>query len=287
MLQNKKFAAILSVFSNSTLIVLKIVCGVLSGSVSVISEALHSLGDLFASFIAFFSIQKSSKPADTNHQFGHGKFEDLAGFVEAILIIATALFIFYSASHKIIHRHFESMETTSGIIVMLISIVVNIFVSTYLFKVAKNTDSAALLADAHHLKADVYSSAAVLVGLVIIHYTRFYLIDPIFAIIVGFLILKTGVTLAKNSSRNLVDEALPSDYTDKIKEIIEFNFVDIKLKSMKTSKTGASKNIQLEILLNPDFTLKEAHEICNKLEGKIAELCSDAKIIIHPEPYSF
>jgi len=287
MFQNKKFAALLSVFSNSFLIILKLVCGIMTGSMSVISEALHSMGDLLASFIAFFSIQKSSKPADSDHQFGHGKFEDLAGFVEALLIIATALFIFYAAGHKIIHHHFDSMETAPGIIVMIISVVVNIFVSSYLFKVAKNTDSAALLADAHHLRADVYSSAAVLLGLIVIHYTHFYLIDPIFAIIVGILILKTGIKLAKDSSRSLVDEALPGDYRAKVEEVIEHNFPDVKIKSMKTSKTGTNKNIQLEILMNPDFTLKEAHEVCNKLEHEISILFSDAKIIIHPEPYTF
>ncbi len=287
MFQNKKFAAILSVFSNSALIILKIVCGIIGGSVSVISEALHSLCDLFASFIAYFSIQKSSKPADSNHQFGHGKFEDLAGFIEAIFIIATAIFIFCTAFYKIIHRNFENVETTLGIVVMVVSVVVNFFVSNYLFKVAKNTDSAALLGDAQHLRADIYSSAAVLLGLVVIHYTHFYLIDPIFAIIVGCLILKTGITLAKQSSKNLVDEALPDSYSDKIKEIVKHNFPDMEIKSIKTTKTGTNKNIQLEILMNPDSTLKEAHEVCNKLENEFSSLFCDAKIIIHPEPYSF
>ena len=287
MLQNKKLAAMVSVVSNTFLIILKIVCGFLSGSVSVISEALHSLCDFFASCIAFFSIQKSSKPADKDHQFGHGKFEDLAGFIEAILIIITAVFIFCVAINKVVHHSYDAMETKLGIVVMIISILINCFVSAYLFKVAKNTDSVALLVDAHHLWADVYSSAAVLLGLVVIHYTKCYFIDPILAIIVGFLILRTGIKLAKESSRNLLDEALPDNYSDKVKEIIAQDFPNVQIKSIRTSKTGTNKNIQLEILMDPDFTLKEAHDICTRLELKISALFCDIKIIIHPEPYTF
>ncbi len=282
----KKIAAAISVISNIVLITLKIVCGILSGSISVVSEALHSLCDLFASVIAFFSVQKSSEPADSDHQFGHGKFEDLAGFVEALLIILTALFIFYISIKKIISQEFEHMRTNLGIIVMLISIAVNFFVSKHLFNVAKKSDSIALLADAQHLRADIYSSIAVLLGLLVIKFTNFYLADPIFAIIVGILILKTGICLAKKSMRNLVDEALPSEYSAKIFEIIAHSgeFQNIKIKSLKTSKRGTSKNIQLEILMTPTITLKEAHDICNVLEARISAVISNVKIIIHPEP---
>lgn len=292
----KKFAAILSVFSNSSLIVLKLISGIISGSVSVISEALHSLCDLLASFIAYFSIRKSSEPPDEEHPFGHGKFEDLAGFVEAILIIITALYILFIAGEKIIANKVDQIDTTLGICVMVISVVVNFFVSRYLYKIAKKTDSIALYTDAQHLSADIFSSVAVLAGLLAVKITNIHIIDPIFAIVVGILILRTGIRLTKEAMGNLVDSALPNHYEDKIRAIVlsinqknkeasEREYLPIKVKSLRTCKSGADKNIQLEIKVNPNLTIKETHDICNQLEAKISEVILNTKIIIHPEPY--
>lgn len=284
----KKFGALLSVISNTSLIILKIVSGVICGSVSIVSEALHSLCDLIASFIAFISIQNSSKPPDEDHAFGHGKFEDLAGFVEALLIIITAIYIIYTGIEKILTHKFEEINTTLGIVVMLISIVVNFFVSKYLYKIAKKTDSIALYTDAQHLSADIYSSVAVLLGLFAVKITGFYYIDPIFAVVVGILIFKTGITLTRESMNNLLDGSLPKEEIEKIYRITEgrSEFMGVKIKSLKTSKSGANKNIQMEVELEPNLTLEEAHEVCNSLENQISSVILNTKIIIHPEPYS-
>lgn len=284
----KRFAAVMSIISNSILILLKIFVGVISGSISIISEALHSLVDLAASLIAFFSVLKSSKPADDDHPYGHGKYEDLAGFIEAILIILTALYIMYIAAEKIItggiNHHFE---TDIGIWVMIVSIIVNVIVSRYLFFVAKETDSIALETDAQHLSADIYSSVAILLGLFTVKITGFYLLDPIFAIIVAILILKTGWDLTKQSSNNLLDGALPEEDKKSIENTLEEfkNEGLMGVKSVKTTKSGCKKLIQLVIFLPCDISLKNAHSLCDRIEHRIEIRLLNSDIIIHAEPF--
>ncbi len=283
----KKTAAFVSVVSNISLIVLKIIAGLITGSVSIISEALHSLADLLASFIAFFSVIKSSEPEDDDHPFGHGKYEDMAGFIEAILIILTALYILYIAVEKLIkagQNHY--FETNLGIMIMLFSTFVNFCVSKYLFYTAKKTDSIALLTDAEHLSMDVYSSFAILLGLVAVKYTGLYILDPIFAIIVGAIILRTGLSLTKQASNNLLDGALPAKDKDLIKHTLEsFKTRGLMgVKSTKTSKSGSKKVIQLVIFLPCKMSLLDTHTLCDEIEHSIEEQFSNASVIIHAEP---
>ena len=167
----KKFAAGLSIFSNSVIIVLKLIAGHISGSISIISEAIHSLSDFLASVLTFFSVMKSSEPADKTHPFGHGKYEDMSGFIEGGLIIFAACFIIYEAIKKILAPTSMDVDTTLGLYVMGISVVANVIVSSVLFKVAKTSDSISLYADAEHLRTDILSSLGVFLGLLLIKVT--------------------------------------------------------------------------------------------------------------------
>ena len=188
----KKLVAGLSITSNVILSVLKIITGVLSGSLSIISEAIHSLSDFLASVLTFFSVLKSSKPADSDHPYGHGKYEDMAGFIEGLLIILAALFIIIEATKKIVFGVNADTENVLGIAVMLIAVVLNIVVSSLLFKVAKETNSISLYADGEHLRTDVYSSFGVLVGLILIKITGYSILDPVIAILVAVIIFRAG-----------------------------------------------------------------------------------------------
>ncbi len=283
----KKIAAGVSILSNSSLIVLKIAAGLVSGSISIISEALHSLADLTASFIAYFSIMKSSEPADDDHPFGHGKYEDLAGFVEALLIILTAFYIFYIAVEKLIRFGMDfEFETNLGIIVMLISTIVNIIVSRYLFYMAKKSDSIALQTDAEHLNMDVYSSLAIFLGLFAVKITGLYILDPIFALIVAAIILRTGLNLTKQAANNLLDGTLPQSDRETINSVLDY-FKDkglMGVKSIKTSKSGSKRVIQLTIYLPCKLTLLDTHILCDKIEQALGEKFSYASVIIHAEP---
>ncbi len=283
----KKIAAGVSILSNSFLIALKIVVGLISGSISILSEALHSLVDLAASFIAFFSVMKSSEPADDDHPFGHGKYEDLAGFVEALLIIVTALYIVWIAAEKLIKTGAEHhFETDLGIIIMLFSSVLNFIVSRYLFYMAKKTDSIALQTDAEHLSMDVYSSVAILLGLFAVKFTGLYILDPIFAIIVAAIILRTGLSLTKKAANNLLDGALPTADKEEIKTVLN-DFKErglMGVKSVKTSKSGSKRVIQLTIFLPCKMTLLDGHTLCDEIEKNIAEKFENVSVIIHAEP---
>ncbi len=283
----KKLAAFISILSNTTLIILKFAAGFISGSISVISEALHSLSDLAASLLAFFSVSKSAQPPDADHPFGHGKYEDMAGFIEALLIVATSFYVFYIACKKIYFNYAQAIDTDLGMIVMGISIVMNLFVSRYLYNVAKKADSIALYTDAQHLSADILTSVAILAGLFFVKITGFYIFDPIFAIIVATLILRTGLRLSKKSLNNLLDGSISKKKHDILNEILSqcAKCDTLKIKSIKATKSGPRNKIQLVIYLSESLTLGEAHQICDKIENNIEAQFQNADVIIHPEPF--
>jgi cation diffusion facilitator family transporter len=218
---NKKAkAAMLSVTSNSLLIILKIIAGILSGSVSIISEAIHSGMDLMAAVIAFFSVRASSKLPDKSHPYGHGKIENVSGVIEGLLIFVAAFLIIKEAIVKIINPS-EISEAYVAIAVMGISAVVNAFVSAKLYNVAKEEDSVALEADALHLKTDVYTSMGVAFGLVLIKITGIAVLDHIVAILVALLIIKEAWHLCQTAFSPLLDAGLTADEENRIREVID------------------------------------------------------------------
>ena len=163
--QRKQGAALLSIVSNSTLVVGKLVIGMLCGSVAVISEAVHSASDLMASIIAYLAVRMSDSPPDEDHPYGHGKIESISSLAEALLIFGAALYIVYEAVHKLLKPPQASPPLYLAMGVMAVSVLVNFFISRHLRRVGKETDSLALLADAEHLKVDVMTTAGVLIGL--------------------------------------------------------------------------------------------------------------------------
>jgi cation diffusion facilitator family transporter len=198
---NKK-AALVSVISNSSLILLKLIISFLTGSISILSEALHSLSDLFASVITFFSVKYSETPPDEKHPYGHGRIENVTASVEAILIIVAAIYIFFEAFIRFLHPA-EIQLPFLGIIIMSISFISNLFVSNYLYKIAKKTKSLALEGDALHLKADMFSSLAMIAGFVLIWVFDWHIIDSIFAFAVAIYMLLKGTFYLKNRSIHL------------------------------------------------------------------------------------
>lgn len=282
----KKLVAALSITSNVILSVLKIITGILSGSLSIISEAIHSLSDFFASVLTFFSVVKSSKPADSDHPYGHGKYEDMAGFIEGILIVFAAIFIIFEASRKIILGTDMDTENILGISVMLVAVVLNIIVSSLLFKVAKETNSISLYADGEHLRTDVYSSLGVFIGLILIKITGYSILDPIIAILVAVFIFKTGLSISKQAGSNLLDHSIPVESINKIKEIIKTHSESVTLKrnSIRTRQVGPTKDIDM-ILQFPECTsICECHKICDEIEKQIQKIYPNCSISIHSEP---
>ena len=287
--QKKQFAASLSITSNIILSALKIITGVISGSLSIISEAIHSLSDLFASMLTFFSVIKSSQPADNDHPYGHGKYEDMAGFIEGLLIIFASIFIIFEASKKIIFGINMDTENTLGIGVMFIAVILNIIVSSLLFKVAKESCSISLYADGEHLRTDVYSSLGVLIGLMLIKITGYTLLDPVIAILVAVIIFKAGYSISKKSAENLLDHSLPEENINRIVEIIESQTGNAVLKqnSLKARQLGPTKDIDLILQFPENTSICECHKICDKIEKQIQSIYPNCSISIHSEPICY
>ena len=286
LLKEKKIAAALSIVSNLSLILLKFIAGIISGSIGIISEAIHSSSDLLASIITFFSVSESSKPADNDHQFGHGKYEDLASFVEGILIILAAFYIVYEALKKILFSLEVEIYANIGLAVMLISVVANFFVSAYLFKTAKKTGSTALYADGEHLRTDIYSSTAVFIGLILVRTTGNHLFDPIIAIMVAVIIFITGYKICEEARKGLLDTSLSEDENAQIKKIIS-NYGEKGvncLKNLRTRKTGLKKNIDITLIVDGTMHVSTSHELCDKIEEEIETHLKNTDITIHLEP---
>ena len=280
----KTSAAILSIISNGLLILLKVGAGLVTGSVSVLAEAIHSSLDLAAAIIAFLSVRMSDKPADAGHPFGHGKIEGISSFVEALLILAASGVIFYEAVMRI--RTGTGIEFAEvGIGVMLVSILVNILVSRRLYKVSRITDSLALEADAGHLAADVYSSLAVVVALLIVRLTGLKILDPLVAIGVGIYILKIAYDLLHKSFGMLIDESLPLSEQTEIKAcIMEHSRQLVSFHELRTRKVGSQRHIDLHLVMARDASLAVTHEICDHIEADLKARIEHAVVSIHAEP---
>lgn len=282
----KKSAAGLSITSNAVIIVSKLIAGIVSGSISIISEAIHSLSDFLASVLTFFAVMRSSEPADKSHPYGHGRYEDMSGFIEGGLIVFAGLFIIYEAGKKFFTGFNMESENTLGICVMSFAVIANYLVSNYLFYVAKKSDSVSLYADAEHLRTDIWSSLGVLIGLVLIKITGLVILDPIIALIVAVFILRAGVKISKETLNNLLDGSLPVEDLNKIEEVIK-SFEPkgiIGFKNLKTRRTGPTKEIELTLLFPEDMTISHCHEFCDELEAQISKKLGACSISIHAEP---
>jgi cation diffusion facilitator family transporter len=277
----KTEVARLSVISNSFLILLKIFAGILSGSVSIISEAIHSSMDLLASVIAFFAVRISDTPSDEKHNYGHGKIENVSGVIEGLLIFVAAGWIIVEAIKKMVNiQEVESLGI--GSVVMLISAGVNIYVSRRLYKTAKETHSVALEADALHLKTDVYTSLGVAAGLMLMWITKLHWLDPVVAIMVAILIIRESFALLKRAFFPLLDVAWDEEELEELKKI--FTSMEVRYHDVKTRRAGNYRFIDFHIEMRPDVPFEEVHDFCNLIEGEIHRTFENVQITIHAEP---
>ena len=282
-MNTKVNAARLSIFSNTALILMKLFVGIFTGSVSIISEAIHSSMDLVAAIIAFFSVRISDKPADKQHPYGHGKIENVSGVIESLLIVAASIWIIVEAIKKIISP--SAVDSIGlGFIVMFVSAAINFIVSRKLYKVATEVDSIALEADALHLKADVFTSLGVGIGLLLISITRVHILDPIAAILVAIFILKEAIQLLLHAFNPLLDSSLKDEDITIIRTVLnKYNYVHCDFHDIKGRKSGSKKYIDLKLIFPKDMTVLEAHDVCDKIEEEIETTLKNTQVMIHIE----
>jgi cation diffusion facilitator family transporter len=286
--RRKTRAAAFSIASNSVLIALKVVAGVITGSVAILTEAAHSSIDLLASMIAFVSLRKAAEPADASHPYGHAKLENLAAAIEGMLILVGAGVIIYESIHRLaVGAHVDTLGL--GIAVVGLSALANFGVSHYLYEQARATESPALAGDAAHLRTDAWTSVGVLVGLSLVAITGVDALDSVTALVVAVAILSAGVRLVTSSSRILVDEALPADELDTVRAIMfahEGSDV-LGFHALRARRAGSRRYIDMHVQFRDGTTLEHAHDLAHQLQSEIRErLGGSADVLIHLEPES-
>ncbi len=277
-------AARLLLATVTVLFALKIAVGVITDSISIWAQAVDSSLDIFAVVITFLTVGFAAKPADLEHPFGHGKAEDVAALIQAVLLLGAASVIIYSAIRRIIAGEVIQL-TEAGIGVMLVALITNLFLSRHLFRVARQSGSVVLEANANNIRGDVYSTAGVMAGLVMVRLTGLTIFDPILALAVSLLILRATYNVGRMAFSGLIDVRLPKAEESLIIDCIREHTTQLAgFHEMRTRKSGSQRFIDLHLMLPKNVSIEEGHRMCDHLELDIKSRLSNANITIHVEP---
>ena len=266
------------------LIALKVAVALVTGSISILAQAADSFLDLFAVTITALAVGIAARPADEQHPYGHGKAESIAALIQAALIFTAAGLIIYSAIRRIMTGTPVEM-TEAGIGVMAISVIASIFLSRYLLRVARAHGSIALEANARNISADVYSACGVMLGLLVIRFTGYILLDPIIALAVAAIILKSAYGVTRQSIGELSDTRLPKVEEDEIR--VSITGLGCRLAGfhkLRTRRSGRERYVDLHLVLPRKTTIEAAHDLCDALEQDIKARLPHTNVTIHVEP---
>jgi len=280
--KEKKRVALFSVIAAIFLTSFKFIIGILTGSLGILSEALHSALDMVAAVITYFSVRISDKPADKEHNYGHGKIENFSALVETILLIITCAWIIYEAVHRLTTGKTEIEVSVWSYVVVISSIVIDISRSRALSRVAKKYNSQALEADALHFSTDIWSSTVVLLGLIFAQF-GIYMADSVAALMVALIVLFVSYRLGKKAIDVLLDKA-PLETIGEVKLILK-TFPEVKeYHNLKVRTAGADTFIKFNIHVEPKATLLDVHELCDRIEMELQNKIPRSEVYIHAEP---
>lgn len=277
----------LSVVSNSILIALKLAAGAITGSIAILTEAIHSSIDLLASVVALVSVRRADVPPDEDHPYGHEKLENLAATIEGMLILVGAGIIVFEATRRLVSGA-EVDSLGVGIAVIAFSAVANFGVSGFLSRRAQALDSPALEGDAAHLRADALTSLGVLAGLMLVELTDEPAFDAIAALVVAVAIVASGVRIMSRSGRALIDEAPPPEELDLIEARIAATRIPemVGYHKLRARRAGRRRWIDLHVQFRSGTSLERAHEAAHQLRDAIRAELQGADVLIHVEPES-
>ncbi len=282
----QKRATIVSSLTATILIIIKLAVGLLSGSVAVLASAIDSILDLIVSAFNYFAINKAEKPADEQFNYGRGKVEALAAVIEGTVITMSGIFIFYESIKKAYRGEIVS-HLTPSVIVMVISLILTVALVMFLNFVAKKTDNMVIKADALHYKTDIFSNGIILISLVVIQLTDFYLIDSIMGVAISIYIIYSAYEIIKDGVYMLLDAALDEEIVQNIKDIIKNEKLVNDYHFLKTRKSGNTNFVDVHLVFDTDISLLEAHRAADRVEDNIRELSKNDEWIIntHLDPY--
>ncbi len=281
--KEKKRVALISVFAAIFITGFKLVIGLLTGSLGILSEALHSALDMIAAIITFFSVRVSDKPADKEHNYGHGKVENLSALIETLLLLVTCVWIIYEAVHRLVTGQTQIEVSVWSYVVVISSIIIDYSRSRALYRVAKKHNSQALEADALHFSTDIWSSSVVLFGLIAYQFLGWYAADSIAALFVAVIVLYVSYQLGRKAIDVLLDRS-PKNTPQIVREILGSYPEVLKYHSLKARTAGADTFIKFNAHFNPDLSLREVHVVCDKIEAEIQSRIARSEVYIHAEP---
>jgi cation diffusion facilitator family transporter len=281
-LLEKRRVALVSVFAAFFLTTSKAVIGILTGSLGILSEALHSGLDLVAAGLTYFAVKASGRPADEDHHFGHGKVENLSAMAETLLLLVTCVWIIYEAFHRLLGGRLDIDVTAWSYLVVVTSIVVDFTRSRALSRVAKRTKSQALEADALHFSTDIWSSAVVFLGLLCTQW-GYPAADSFAALIVAAIVISISYSLGRRSIDVLMDKA-PERLTATVRREA-LTIADVRgVHDIKVRTSGSEVFVELSIHLDPHLELGTAHGIAHHVAEKIRSSLDRCTVQVHTEP---
>ena len=279
----KKNVALSSVIAAMFITGFKLIIGLTTMSLGIISEALHSALDMVAAIITYFSVRVSDRPADREHNYGHGKVENLSALIETILLLVTCVWIIYEAINRLTSGKVHIEVTYWSYIVVISSIIIDFTRSRALSRVAKKHNSQALEADALHFSTDIWSSTVVLFGLIAYQFLHWKNADSIAALLVAIIVLFVSYQLGRKAIDVLLDKS-PKDTKETVRQILK-SYPEIKhYHSLKARTAGADTFIKFNVHFDPDLSLRQVHEVCDKIEAEIQSHVTRSEVYIHPEP---
>ena len=283
MMQEKKSVALSSVIAAMFITGFKLIIGLTTMSLGIISEALHSALDMVAAIITYFSVRVSDRPADREHNYGHGKVENLSALIETILLLVTCVWIIYEAINRLTSGNVHIEVTYWSYIVVIASIIIDFSRSRALSRVAKKHNSQALEADALHFSTDIWSSTVVLFGLIAYQFLGWKNADSIAALFVAVIVLYVSYQLGKKAIDVLLDKS-PANTKEIVRNILK-TYPEIKhYHSLKARTAGADTFIKFNVHFDPELSLREVHEVCDKIEAEIEKHVKRSEVYIHAEP---
>ena len=280
--QEKVRVAFSSLIAAIFLTATKLVVGIITQSLGIISEAAHSALDLVAAGITYFTVKRSDKPADAEHHYGHGKFENLSALLEAILLLITCAWIIFESIKRLFFKSVEIKVIPISFVVLIIAIAIDFSRSTALSKMAKKHQSQALEADALHFQSDIFSSIVVILGLIFVK-IGLPVADPLAALGVALLVLRASWKLGKRTVDVLLDRA-PEGLDQKIKEMIQSIPQVSSVSRLRLRRAGSHYFLDMNVMLEKDSSLEKAHQITIQIEERVTLILPNSDVIVHTEP---
>lgn len=263
-----KKASTIAILSNCFLTIFNIIVGLMSGSYALVAEGIHTLSDVATSVIAYIGFTIGQRPADNDHHYGHGRAEAISGLVIVLFLTIVGYEIIDTAIDKLLNPSLITTPSIYAALMAVFGIFINLAISNYIINIGKEINSPAIVADGQHQRTDIYSSIAILIGIVVSN-MGFPMLDPIIGLIIGLLILKTAFTIGKENIDNIMGRFQDDDLVRKIERIVNKTPDAYEAHNIKIDNYGSYVVVSLHIKVDGNMSIYETHEIVHNIEEKI------------------